>query len=657
MKRLKDIALVILTIQTIIMFYLISFLISNNYLEITIILFIISLISFLLLLVSYFNIKKVDSKADWYTKKLDDAQTIVFKTRKNTEFLINDLPIGIVNFDDDFIIKWANENFKSYVQHRNCEDSNLKDVANALYEHAQNGEKDFQITLFDKHFDCLYNPNFNSISIEDQTGYYNYKTKYNNRRLAIGLLKFDDYGELMTNLDVQERTEIQGKYQALIADYARNFRVDIKTVSDETFLLIMDQNQLRQMIDDKFSILKAVREEENNMNLRLTASIGVSSYDIPYDDLQVKTNEAISLAERRGGDQAIVDIEGEEIMYIGGTVEASEKKSKVRSRIVSGKVLNLIDEVKQIFIVGHSQADADAIGSLIGISVLVKSRDKNPYCIVEYDNIDKTAKKIYDYCSEEDKKNFISAETAKKVFKPNESSLVFVLDCNSENQVAIKDFVNNCQYKVIIDHHRRNANTYENVDVQYIEAYASSTAELVTELIMFAKPSVHISIEEAVCLYCGIVVDTNNFTSKTGARTFEAAAFLRMNGSDNKYVKALLRDSEAEIREVNELVNKFKLYKDKYAFVMDDHVHANVTLAKVSNKLLDIDGVEASFTIAKLSDDVYGISARSIGNVNVQTIMEHLGGGGHLTGAASQLTAANALEIYDMIINYINSKE
>ncbi len=563
------------------------------------------------------------------------------------------LPIGIMIYDKDFNIKWFND----YAQ--KCLKKSLKDVA------VNDISPDLQRFLLSDETNFVLNDNnstyeFNAkkenriLYFFDITRETELKTRYINRNIAIGIIIVDNLEESLRRYDLQDKTNISGQILGEIANWASSYNCFFQILDDDRILVITDREELLKMVEDKFSILDKIRTVSKASRLKTTISIGIASYDLKPNEVGDLALNAVELAEKRGGDQAVVNIQGAKIQYVGGQVNALEKNTLVAVRMQTNSLRELAETYERVLIMAHDMADCDALGAILGAYRLIKTFNTNAKIALNQDKLDVTAKKAYNMLIEDSAEySDIIIDEDRALSYLNSNTLLLVCDTQSPNLVMFKSLINNANHVAVIDHHRVGDVDFSNVEMSYVETYSSSTVELITEMFMFTANTT-ITALEATIMLAGMVVDTNYFTYRTGYRTFEVASTLKEYGADMVKVKLILRDSYESEKIISEAIVNTDIVLNRFAIVVIDKKFDDRTiLAKISDRLLTIEGVEASFTIAHLSNDEVGISARSLENVNVQIIMEEMGGGGHLQAAACQINDKSLSEIKEWLVSII----
>lgn len=563
------------------------------------------------------------------------------------------LPIGIMIYDKDYNIKWFNDYAQKCLK-KSLKDVPLSEISPDLKEFVLGNETSFVLKDGGQTYEFSLKKENKILYFFDTTKETELKTRYLNRNIAIGIIVVDNLEESLKRYDVQDKTTISGQILGEISNWAQSYNCFFQSIDDDRILIITDREELTKMIDDKFVILDRIRDLSKASRLKTTISVGIASYDLKPNEVGDLALNAVELAEKRGGDQAVVNIQGAKIQYIGGQVNALEKNTLVAVRMQTNSLRELADSYEKVLIMAHDKADCDAFGSIIGALRLVGSFGANAKIALEYDNLDVTAKKAYDLLIAE-QPDFVDniLDEARALNYLNSNTLLVVCDTQSPNLVMFKSIISKAMHVAVIDHHRVGDVDFTNVEMSYVETYSSSTVELISEMFMFA-PSPKISAIEATLMLCGMVVDTNYFTYRTGYRTFEVASTLKENGADMVKVRRVLRDSYNSEKEISEAVVKSEIVFNHFAVALIDKIYDDRTiLAKISDRLLTIEGVDASFTLAYLAEDEVAISARSLDSVNVQIIMEEMGGGGHLQAAACQIKDKNINEVKELLLQIL----
>lgn len=486
----------------------------------------------------------------------------------------------------------------------------------------------------------------------DNTKLVNLEEKIDSQDAYIGLIMIDNYDEIIQRISDEEKPQIIAKIEKNIYDWAQEFGGLVLKSDRDTFICIFEKKNLKQIEDRKFDILDNIKGENISEKIQFTLSIAMSNEGKNNIEKYKSAQVALDIILGRGGDQAVVR-ENEKYHFFGGRTQEVEKRTKVKARIVSHALEELILEAKDVMIMGHTNSDIDCMGSGIGLYRLAKTIGKEAYIVsdnygISLESFIKSLKEQAEY-----KDVIISKNEA--ISKISEDTLLIIVDTHKKNYVEVPELLEQARKVVIIDHHRRSTDYIENATLTFQEVYASSTAELVTEVIEYAESNVELTEFEAEALYAGIMMDTKAFTFKTGVRTFEAAAYLRKSGVDIIKVKKWFQSDLKTYNKISMIVGSAETIHDTIAIAIydQDDKNANIVCAKAADELLTISNITASFVIGKLGDKVC-ISGRSIGDINVQVILEKLGGGGHITLAGAQVEGMDINDVKQELIKNID---
>ena len=486
----------------------------------------------------------------------------------------------------------------------------------------------------------------------DETENINLLNKYNNSQICVGIIMIDNYEEIMQRISAEDRPILTAKIEKTLYDWATEFKGLIVKSERDTFVVILEQEYLQELENEKFMILDKIKEISIPGKIQSTLSIAISNEGESNYKKYKSAQATIDIALGRGGDQAILRKDGK-YTFFGGRTQELEKRTKVKARIVAHALEELMQEAKNVIIMGHTNSDIDAMGSGFGVYRIAKTMEKDAYIVNEttgfsLDNFIQTAKE-----NEEYKDVIIGKDKALELITPE--TLLVVVDTHKNSYVEVPELLEKTNKVVIIDHHRRSTDFIENAILTFHEVYASSASELVTELIEYSEKDIKLTTIETEGLYAGIMMDTKNFTFKTGVRTFEAAAFLRKCGIDIIKVKKWFQSDLNTYNKISEIVNKTEIINGTIGISTYEAVDkdSNIVCAKAADELLTISDITASFVIGNLGDKVC-ISGRSIGDINVQVILEKLGGGGHITLAGAQIEGMNIDEVKQALMDKIN---
>ena len=485
----------------------------------------------------------------------------------------------------------------------------------------------------------------------DDTKYNELFDLYNNSKNCIAIAMVDNYDEIVKRAIPEEKLELITNIEKEIFDWANRTGGLIVKTDNDSFIYIFEQQYLSEFEKEKFDILDRVKKLNNK--IQITLSIAVSNEGKTNYEKYKSALTAMDIVLGRGGDQAVVRKDGKYKFY-GGTTLELEKRTKVKARTIAHSISNLITESENVIVMGHTNIDIDAIGSAIGMCKFAKSLGKDCYIASEPKgkSLDKFLEELKKYPEYEN--IIIPEEKAMELITPN--TLLIIVDTHKVNYVEFPELLNKTEKKIIIDHHRKVTDYIADAILSFHEVYASSTAELVTELLQYASNNIELNLIEAEGLYGGIMVDTKDFTFKTGVRTFEAAAYLRKFGVDIIRVKKWFQADLESYNLIAEIVKNTEIINDSIAigiYENSDDINTNLICAKTADELLTISDITASFVIGKVGDKVF-ISGRSIGDVNVQIILEKLGGGGHITLAGAQLEGLSIEDAKHELIIRIN---
>ena len=491
----------------------------------------------------------------------------------------------------------------------------------------------------------------------DETEKHLLQEENENKKTCVGIIMLDNYEEVMQRIDVEQKTQIMAKVESIIYDSVNETNGILLKEDRDTYVYIFEQRNLEKIKNSKFAILDSIKDVVRKDKIQLTLSIAISNEGETDRDVYKSALSAMDVILGRGGDQAVIRENGK-YQFFGGKVEEVEKRTKVKARIVAHALEELMSESERIIIMGHTNPDIDAMGSALGIYRMAVSLGKETYIVT---NPEATSIKTFmDSIQDEYKVVFITKDIA--LSKIDSNALLIVVDTHKKTYVEEPELLNKTSKIVVIDHHRRSADFIEQSILTFQEVYASSASELVTEILQYTQHDIELSTIEAESLYAGIMMDTKNFTFKTGVRTFEAAAYLRRCGVDIIKVKKWFQSDLESYNKIAEIVKKAEIIYDTIGISTYDLAEkdANLICAKAADELLTIGNITASFVLGILDNKVC-ISGRSIGDINVQMILEKLGGGGHITLAGAQLEGKTIeeakTELIQKIQEYFNEKE
>ena len=486
----------------------------------------------------------------------------------------------------------------------------------------------------------------------DNTEKLNLEQELKDKENCIGIITIDNYEEMVQMLPDEKKSLILAEIEKNIYDWTANIGGLLVKTDRKTYMYFFNQKELENLKENKFDILDKVKEIDTDETVSLTLSIAVSNEGETNSDKYKSAQTAMDIVLGRGGDQAVIR-ENEKYTFFGGRTLEVEKRTKVKARTVARALEQIILESKDVMIMGHINADIDCMGSSLGIYRLAKDLGKEAYIV--NNTTGETISSFIEALKEEKEYNDVLLNKSEALNKISEETLLVVVDTHKKSYVEVPELLEKTNKIVIIDHHRRSPDFIENAILSFHEVYASSAAELVTEILQYVETKVNLTTVETEGLYAGIMMDTKNFTFKTGVRTFEAAAYLRKKGVDILRVKKWFQSNLENYNLIAEIVRNAEIVKESIAISIyeKEDKNANLICAKAADELLTISDITASFVLGT-SENKICISGRSIGDINVQIILEKLGGGGHITVAGAQIEGMTIEEAKQELIAQIN---
>ncbi len=475
-----------------------------------------------------------------------------------------------------------------------------------------------------------------AVSLTDVTELNAYIRANEEQRLVAGLIYIDNYDELMSNVEEERQSLLMALVERQINQYIVGVGGISKRIENDKYFIALQKEKFQELENDKFSLLESVKAINIGNEIPPTLSIGLGLSTESYNQCYTYARSAIDLALARGGDQAVIkDCHG--ITYYGGKREQTSKNTQVKARVKAEALQEFISVKDDIFVMGHQLTDVDSFGAAIGLYRVAQSMGKRVYIVIN--EVSMSLRPLYNIFSHNDEYPSDLFLTSKQALsKANEDSMVIVVDTNRPQMTECEELLSVTKTIIVLDHHRQSSDNIDNALLSYIEPYASSTCEMISEVLQYIIEDEKIPALEASSLYAGIVIDTNNFTNRTGVRTFEAAAFLRECGADITQVRKMLRDDLDSYQAKAAIISSAEVYRERFALAEGRDLNVDsptIVGAQAANELLDIDSVKASIVFTEYNGRIY-VSARSIDEINVQVIMERLGGGGHMNAAGAQ---------------------
>ncbi len=475
----------------------------------------------------------------------------------------------------------------------------------------------------------------------DETEMHEYKRANIEQKQVSALVYIDNYDEALESIEDVKRSLLIALIDRKVSQYFGNIDALVRKIEKDKYFVVFKYKYLHQLEEDKFSILEDVKTVKVGNEMAVTLSIGVGLKGDSYNDNYTYARSAIDLALGRGGDQAVVKVQGV-IRYYGGKTEQVEKNTRVKARVKALALREIMEGRENVIIMGHSISDVDSIGAGIGIYCAAKVLGKKAQIVVN--DPSSSIKPFIDLFNVESgypEDLFVDSDTA--IDMTSKNTLVMVVDTNKPSYTECPELLRKTDYICVIDHHRQGSEVIANPVLSYIEPYASSACEMVAEVLQYFQEGYRVEPREADCIYAGILIDTSNFTIKTGVRTFEAAAYLRRCGAEVTRVRKMIRNDMAAYKARAVAVRDAEVYRNVFAISVcpsGDLQNPTIVGAQAANELLNVIGIKASFVLTECNEKIF-ISARSIDEINVQIIMERLGGGGHLSAAGAQLIDCN----------------
>lgn len=585
---------------------------------------------------------------------------------KNT---LNELGTAVAIVDKNNKVIWKN---KVFIDNFQAADDRIKDIGDIIPPDILNSLNDqcLEIEINERHFSLRSAPlpgsrrgnrgMYRAIFIQDIEDLHELRVQLKEKETAVCYFHVDNFDEIMAECQEENRPELLARIDKTITQWVYNHNGLLKKYDDDKYLVLLNLRDFQRAEEAKFNILDAMREIKVSQVMTPTLSIGAAYGEATLTQSSKLAQTALELCLGRGGDQVVVKAFGKTYFY-GGKSKAVEKYSRVRARVISHALRNLIEESDMVMVLGHLFLDMDALGAGAGIVSAVKSLNKPGYIILtpeQSPSVDALIELLLG--DEKTRKDFIGEKEALE--KITKKTLLVVLDTHKPSLVMSQKVLEKVEKVVVIDHHRRGEEFIDKAMLVYLEPYASSTSEMVTELIQYMGEDIKISPLAATAMLSGIAVDTRNFAFKTGVRTFEAASFLRRAGADPIIVYKLFQEEADTVHQRAKVIKRAEEFVDHVVISYYDEEPANPTLAaaQAANSLIGLKGIYASFVLVPMGDRI-SISGRSLGDINVQRILEKLGGGGHMTVAGAQLSGVSMPEALEMVkqavIDYLKEGE
>ena len=565
--------------------------------------------------------------------------------------------VGMMNYDENYVITWQSELFKERGLDRiGSKLLNWLPEANDIIS----GETEkVNVTIDQYVYEISKRENAPTIFFKDITLLDKYRGKYNEEHVVLGLASFDNYEESTMYADDADIANINATIRTPLNEYFQKFGVFLRRLNNNRYLLVLNERIYREIAADRFSILNIVRKASQKAEVSITLSMAFVKGSSNFAELDETVTKLMDLAQTRGGDQVAIQVVGEDVKYFGGSTEAAEKRSRVRVRVMAHALRDLIQHSSNVIICGHKNADFDCIGSAICLSKMASAFNKPVSIIARTGGIEEKLDAAMKENEKELAEDITFVTEGEAINQLKDDTLVIMTDHHNILQSNGAKLLEMAERIVVIDHHRRSTDMGVKPILIYIEAGASSTCEILTEMIPFVSSKVDISELEATFMLAGMTIDTRKWRERTGVRTYDAASALRKLGADPQVAYDYLKDTYDEFVLKSAIMNASERYPDGIviAAVENEKITRSI-MSQVADSLLSIQDVKAAFVIAQdKSTGINSISARSNGEINVQAIMEAMHGGGHMTAAATQRKDATVKELKEELINIIEQQK
>jgi len=612
-------------------------------------------IAYELLLIS---VTKQEKKAEYYERKMKLWNNISYRVKNAGETSFNELPMGIIVFDDDFKIEWSNQYAQKIFLMKDLNNKSFELLDGDFAQKVRDRQSNFKAEIYGKIYKVEHMLRDHVLYLIDITSEVEIENRYKNRTLALGVLNLDNLDGSFAGLDAQDRSLHMSHIMGILTDWAKDYNICFKGYTDERYLLILNHQIVNDLAEEEFGVLNAIQEYGEKTGIRITASIGIASKDIDPVQLLDEANNQLELALNRGGNQAIVKLD-DHISYYGAKSASFESRSSVYIRIKTEELCDLIKESSGVFIMGHKYADADSLGACLAMSKIAQTINKNVKIVVDEGALDDTTKGIYSSIQTgylDLKEIIVNQQHALKDM--DEKSLLIIVDCQYQNLLMSEKVYKKAKNIAIIDHHRRNPDAINNFKFLYIQPSASSTVELVVEMFDYVQENIEITALEATWMTMGVFVDTNSLIYRTTFRTFNVLSKLNTFGADTAKAQRFLRENYEEYVKRTAVLNKLEVLDGGYGIAMcDDEICERSFLAKIADNVISVNNIKVAFCIGRIGKDAVGISARSLDEANVQVIMEKLGGGGHYNNAATQLYGISKEEAREKLLEVLKTEQ
>lgn len=556
--------------------------------------------------------------------------------------------VGLIQYDENRNIIWTSDLFKEL---------NINIIGVKLLEwqpHLASLFEDEDIKVIDikgKKFEAYNSRETRLIYVKDVSQFLSLQQDYQDQKVCMAYITIDNYEETLENADEPKMAMIQSQSRQVIIDWAYSNGIIIRRYKSGGYLAFFNERIYRKQVENKFAILDVFKDMSHELDEVMTLSIGIGRNSRVLRELDDMATAALNLTYSRGGDQVAVKSGDDNVRFFGGNSDTFEKSSKVRTRVIAQSLSGLMKNASNVYVMGHKNSDLDSFGASLAVARLAEGYGKKARIILDFDSIEKKTLEVAKMIKNHPKYKGLIIPYIEALEHINKQTLLVVVDNHKPSLAISNTLIERVKNKVIIDHHRRGEEFIEGPVLTYLEPAASSTIELIVELYDYLNVDIKISDLDATIMYSGMLIDTNYFKQRVGVRTFQVAAVLKELQANVAQAYEFLQDSYAETLQISSITQKAYQYNSfiLIAIANEEQEYDRTMLAKASNSLLEVSGIKASFAIGKVSRNVVAISARSARDINVQVIMENMGGGGHFSMAAAQFEDKSIEEVKSLL--------
>lgn len=592
-------------------------------------------------------------------------ENLSYRINRGEQESIIQMPLGVILCTDEGEIEWVNPYIQQLLGNEAIVGSDLQQVSEQLAEIVSlwpdEEKRVTELEWLGHVFQLQVQPELNAVYLMDRTTAAQVTADFEDHKLFLGIVSLDNYDEVTEGMSDAEASTLRTYVTKTLSDWMTDHEIYARRLSVDRYLLIGYRSALEKAENDKFNLLKAIRESTSVQNAQITLSIGIAYNEMAIDTLAENAQANLDLALGRGGDQVVVKSSTGSARFYGGNTNPMAKRTRVRARVISQALADLFDQADQVFVMGHKRPDMDSFGGALGVRRLAEMLGKPAWVVYEETGREHSDIGLLLEQMSEDVADENALLTPNEVLtQMTDQSLLVLVDHSkpslSESQEVYEALKNRV---VIIDHHRRGEEFPEEPQLVYVESYASSTSELVTELFEYQpRRAQGLRRLEATAMLAGIQIDTKSFTLRSGTRTFDAASYLRAVGADGNLLQDFMKETVDSYRNRAHLIERAQIHGSvAIAVGEDDSQYDSVVAAQAADSLLQMIGVTSSYVITRRDNDTVAISARSTGIVSVQLVMEAMGGGGHLSNAATQVKDTSTEEVYELLLAEINKDD